>query len=389
LTCEDVSVPIFRSLDLYPQTGWRDTPWAESPAEDAMVRTARRVCESINTGLADLRLQAPRARTQLLTLPSTDAGVQVLLFEDWLDHNIGQVLVPAQAHEWSPQQRAAALVDGLEAACALLGTRLGWDRAALVRAFAGVRASACRYHWSSRWRASRDRRVKARLLAELRDDGFGALVVEVRNRSGESCFSPVLESYSTPEGFTRTASTVEWVDGNHVTLDPSVDFLGRSSGSVMLAVPDFLPDNPLEEDLPAPEGAFEAPAVSEAHWRDQVTEPLEHIGVSLVLDLGVPRQVEKTVNSVNAVLNDLLRAWLMGAGVRDLEYVYEAASYVRTGVQVRDRRPQVHIFQRRAIADLSHNAQECDRLVRSDIQEALDRLAKKLGTGPAPRLPIS
>jgi hypothetical protein len=382
-------VPILRSVDLYPQTGWREQPWADTPAQDAMVRTARRVCESLNAKFSTLGLQAPRARTQLLTSPSDHAGLQVLLFEDPLDHNIGEVLVPAQAREWLPQQRAAALVDGLEAAFTLLGARHGWDPDTLADAFTEIRRSASRYRWvSSRWRTSLDRRSKARLLGELRDNGFGVLVLELQDRTGETCFSPVLDSYSTPEGFTRTAATLEWLDETHVTLDPEVDFLGRSDGSVLLAISDFTADNPLQQ-MPAHEGAFEAPAVSQAHWRPEVPEALEHVAVSFGLGLGVPRQVEKTMLKVNTELTDLYRDWLASAGIRHLEYFYEFDTDARTGIQVRDRRPTIHIFQRRALAELPRDPQECDRTIRRDIQDALDRLANKLGTGTAPRLPLT
>lgn len=198
-----------------------------------MVRTARRVCECLNAGLAGMKMQAPRAETQLLTELSADGSVQVLVFDDWLDHDIGKVLVPADAHEWPPQQRVAALLDVLHKTLSLLGTRLDWDLGALNKHCEDIRATGCRYRWAGRWKSRPDRQAKTRLLGELLDDGFGVLTVEILDRSGNSRFSQLPQSYTTPQGFARAASTVRWVDADTLTMEPSVDFTGRGGGPVV------------------------------------------------------------------------------------------------------------------------------------------------------------
>ncbi|MFT4110531.1 hypothetical protein [Propionicimonas sp.] len=373
-------------MDVYPQTGLHDRRWG-TPAEDAVARTARRVCEAHSVGLRGLRLEAPRASYRLLVREEdAETGLRVELIDDPDDHNIGILHVPVGAHEWEPQPRAAAVLDAIHQTTVLLGERLGWDLTALREVRDVVAASGGRFGWEGRWKTSPDRSSRARVRAVWDDDGFGRLSVQVEGGDGALYSAPVI-SFSTPEGLQRSMDTLTWTPNGGLWVLPSVLPFGIPDGPALtVASGDLLDHDPLIH-LPVPGGDFLSPVAVTAAWEDPDPYLLDKTHISTGSDAwGTPRQVERTVDQVNAGLGPLLRDWLDVAGVREVEWFYTYDSYAKTHLRIYDKRPKIQIFQQRSKADLT-DPMTCTTVLLDDFQRALDRLAAKLGTGPAPRLP--
>lgn len=379
-------MPKLRFIDIYPQSGPFDEWWEDSAPVDAVTRTARRVCEAHSAGLRSLELEAPRASYRLLPR-EVDAGdpLRVELLDDLKDHNVGSLLVPADAHNWAPQARAAAVLEAIHRATVLLGARLGWNRAELAEVRDQVAAAGGRFSWESKWRHRPDRSSRARVRAVWADDGFGRLSVQVEGAEGARYSAPVI-AFSTPEGLLRSANALRWLPDTRWILPTLLPFGIPDGEPQVIAAGAWLDEDPLRQ-LPTPAGTFAAPVPVIAAWRDPDESRLDDLYIATVADAwGTPPEVFDTIDRISDSLPRLLRQWLEDAGVRDLEWFYEFDGNARTGLRVLDRRPVISIFQRRSKTDLQDPA-TCAKAIRDDLQRALDRVAAKLDNGPAPQLP--
>lgn len=373
-------------IDVYPQTGFFDGLWEASEPLDAVARTARRVCEAHNERLRQLDLQAPRANYRLLPRDADGAdAMHVELIDDLAGHNIGILHVPVEAHRWTPQPRAAAILDAIHQTAVLLGQRLGWDLAALRRIREEVASDGAQYCWESAWKASRRHSSRARVRAMWHDDGFGRLSVEVDTPQGSLFSVPVVAS-STPEGLKRAADTLAWQPGGAMWILPNILPFG-----IPAAPPATIPDDELTGSDPLPSAAFEgqfiAPVPLTADWQADDLDRLANLYVSTGSDAsGTPRKVDRAVDRVNDDLPELLADWLREAGVLDLEWNYSYDRSAKTLLRIVDKRPKVIIWQQRTKADLA-DPDTCETVLFDDLQRALDRLATKLGHRSAPHIP--
>lgn len=383
--CEDSGVARLKFIDVWPQTSFFDRPWGSAPV-DAVARTARRVCEAHSVGLRTLGLTAPRASYRLLAQSAGDVdSLRVELIDDLDDHNIGILHVPADAHRWLPQPRAAAVLDAIHHTTMLMGERLGWDVDGLRQVRDQVAASGARFLWEGPWKTSPGRASRARLRALWADDGYGRISVQVAGPAG-SLFSPPIDSFSTPEGLQRTAATLAWQPEGAMWMLPSILPFGIPDRPGATIRPDQLLDHDPLTDQPGPRGDFLAPTTVTAAWQDASPYRLDQVFVSTGSDAwGTPPQVEQSIDQVNADLSAILREWLEAAGVRELEWFYDYHESAKTQLRIYDKRPLISIFQQRAKADLT-DPTTCASIVLDDLQRALDRLATKLGNEPAPQL---
>ncbi len=228
----------FQGVDFWPATGHRDRPWQDEPEIDAWLKSARRVEELYSEALRSVDLRGSVSTLRLHTFPATD-GAETVRAEVWVDRPEGwefcAAFVPPAVAGLSSGARGRLVSEVVDAALAELGPRRGWPSEVLAEVREYVRARDLRFTWSSRWKASPNRRRQARASFQLADDGYGRVVIEVRDRRTEALVarSAGAEAYSTLAGFKRAAETLRWVDAA-VEMVPCIDLLGQEIGYLRL-----------------------------------------------------------------------------------------------------------------------------------------------------------
>lgn len=228
----------FRVIEVWPMTGRRDRPLTESVETDAWVKSARRVAELYSEALALAELQGPVGSLRFMSFPVTDGSDEVRIEVD-LDRPDGtesaRVWVPAEVARLSPAARGRLVLDVIERTLTELAPHRDWSLAPIVAAREHVLDRSLCFEWASPWRTSPDRRLQARAVFRLADDGYGRAVIEIRDRTTEALVARSAEglAYSTLAGFKRSAATLTWEAGS-VRLIPYIDLLGEREGELTL-----------------------------------------------------------------------------------------------------------------------------------------------------------
>jgi len=209
----------------WPDGGHRDRPWPDSygdvdyAAEDAFLRTSRRVTERYSEALAESPLEARR--------PSIDMGVNQYGSDDGsVSVNLGlsrpgengvRVDIPATVATLGPQDRARLVLDAVDLAMRNIGDALGWPQEVLDRAYQHTLDHGLGFSMAGPWKADRSRRRRARAVARIRDEGWSELcfeIVDARTDTHLGFTSTVVSALNSLSKFTRHASEFRWADAS-------------------------------------------------------------------------------------------------------------------------------------------------------------------------------
>lgn len=228
-------MPILRDIHFWPPTGREDQPWLNDHDDsrcDALLRTARRVCERYSDALRSEELSSRHSSIRLFVGIDDRSDVLVEIGVD-PDDDFGRVTVPPGVVDLGPARRAALLLEVINGGMRRLGKSRDWDPAAIDRVRRAVIDHDFGFAWDGPWKSSRSRAHRARLRFVLEDDGFGAAYVEVEDvKHGQTYRGPAVRSFSTVEGFRRSAKTLRWTDNTTVEAQPFIGLFNDSHGSM-------------------------------------------------------------------------------------------------------------------------------------------------------------
>lgn len=223
-----------KDIHFWPPTGREDQPWTnddEDPRCDAFLRTARRVCERYSEAIRGLELPQRCSSIRFFVDVEDRSDVLVEIGVDPSD-DFGRATIPTAALEFDSARRAALILAIIDGGLKRLATSRGWDPNRLDEARRAVVDHDFGFAWDGPWKSSRDRRLRGRLRFVLEDDGFGTAYVELEDLTqGVTLRSVGVRSFSTVEGFWRSAKTFRWVAPTAVEAEPFVGLFHQSNGA--------------------------------------------------------------------------------------------------------------------------------------------------------------
>lgn len=222
-------MPALSLVEFWPQTGRRGGAWLKPPAEDSLVKSSRRVAELYSEALTGLRLENRVSSLRLMT--GTAEAEEVVLAVNTKPVREGfemaRVEVPTGVADLTPLQRAVLVVEVVDEVLSRLAAARGWPRDDLRILRTYVLDRGLRFSWSSRPKASPNRRHQVQASYTMGDDGLGRGRVRLIDASGGVVGeSPTFTAYSTIEGWKRSASSIRWQGSGAVSLAGYSDRFG-------------------------------------------------------------------------------------------------------------------------------------------------------------------
>lgn len=376
----------FREVEFRPLTGPKLGPWTEEPETDAWVKSARRVSELYGEALDTVGVVGPVGSIRFMTCPADDDSdavrVDVLLDrpEGW---ESGAVWVPPGVAGLSPAERGRLVLDVLHGAVTELAPHRGWPVEALAEVRDYVLGRGLRFEWASSWRANQERSRQARAFFRLEDDGYGRVVIEVRDRRTEELLARSEDAlaFCTLAGFKRAARTLTWV-GTGVELVPYIDGLGRRDGILRL--------DPSRGVRPLRRLDAEAEAtVAEALLLTITGARAIPDGPSIRIVGGGPTHevpddyLSELDRCLDAIQRDYLD-WWSGADRQQLEIWYEFGHGAERPVTRRAKQKLIARIRRNP--ETIRRAHDRGQLARDDAHELMEIVGDKMGLGPQPGL---
>lgn len=210
----------------WPDAGHVGEPWADNAAEDAFVRTSRRVTERYSEALPALDLEALRWSQKLRAWPAeelveekvTDRVVVAVHHLPRREH-VAHAFVPPQMIEMAPQARARLVLEVVDSAMRCIGARRGWPAPALEQVRQHALSHDLEFEMKGPWTLNPDRDRRVRLVARIADDGWSDLSFEVAyDSSTESLgFTRVVRSPANAYGkFQDTVKELRWADASTI-----------------------------------------------------------------------------------------------------------------------------------------------------------------------------
>ncbi len=385
-TCDAATVVRFQAINFWPATGHRDRPWDDEPEVDAWLKSARRVEELYSEALRSVDLTGPVSTLRLHSFPADD-GAATIRAEVWVDRPDGWefcgVSVPPAVAALPAGARGRLVFGVIDAALAELAPGRGWPPEVLAEAREYARARDLRFIWSSPWKTSPSRALQARSYFQLADDGYGRVVIEIRDRRTEALVarSPEAVAYSTLAGFKRTARTLRWVDGA-VELVPYIDILGRRGAQLQLGPNDGVAPLVLVDD-----GESAAGELTVAVEVVQTGEPSGSPSIVVVgggPTNGVPDAYLDELDACLLTIKDSHLAWWSGADRPHLEIWYEFGDAPEVPVTRRTKDKLIAHIHRDP--KTLRAASDHVRLARADAIALLNAVGDKMRLGPPPDL---
>lgn len=242
----------FTYVEVYPATGFpeRLMSWPEStPVKDAFLRASRPVCELYAEGLEKLDAQGYKSVLRLTAwFPEDNHGgrdpnqdpdeIHVSVWPEKpydLPGEMGAIHATSAVGTLGAPDRARLVLEVVHTAVLQLSGYRDWDPDQFQSCYEHVLAQGLTYRWQSPWKASPDRRHRARAVYRLTaDDGWGRVRLEIADRSTNEVIAVSDEAvgFCTSKGFVRSARTLAWSDSGRVGLTPYCGLLGEASGTL-------------------------------------------------------------------------------------------------------------------------------------------------------------
>lgn len=211
-------MPKLTTVWLWPGSGFADRRWTGdgvgSAEENAFFRTSVRVCASFSEQLVDAAVEARHSEirffAQLGTGPELIVDVVERIFEGF---ECARFTIPPGVHLFSSAQRAELIARAVETAVVRLAALRGWNAQAISAAMQRARESGYRFEWSSQWKSNQKRSWRARLVAEIADDGYARIRVQSQRLPGEATqLSEQVRGGTSHNSLKRAARTMQWLD---------------------------------------------------------------------------------------------------------------------------------------------------------------------------------
>ncbi|KAA1425408.1 hypothetical protein FE697_006035 [Mumia zhuanghuii] len=197
----------------WPNGGPVGRPWGDGGdvTEDAFARTSRRVTERYSEALGSFDIQARRSAVQMFVSPAdTASSVVVDVHLTPVGDETVRAHVPTQVATFSSQDRARVVLEVVDASMRAIGAARGWPLQALEQAKQHVLDHHMGFEMTGAWKMDRARRLRARPVARVADDGWSELCFEVAPARAEGSlgFTQALKSPSNSlPKFKRGAAT--------------------------------------------------------------------------------------------------------------------------------------------------------------------------------------
>ncbi len=281
-------VAVFGWVEFWPSSGWEDRLWTDDAPTDALVRSARRVAEAYSGVLRAERIEGPATSLPFFTHLYDGDEVGLAVDTDRpLDWESGAVMVPAAVADLSADDRGRLVLDLIHDAVVQLGPHRGWSTETLDGIRERVLAQGFGGERESPWKASPDRSLAVRMCFRWEDDGFGRVVIEVRDRKSEQ-----LVARSEPwltHGFRHSVKTLRW-RGRIVEFVPQPTYIGDTQlGEVVHVDP---AQGEIHVELPAARVESLAPVPPIVRCPYKVESPTP--GVEVFMGFGVGLRASST-----------------------------------------------------------------------------------------------
>ena len=256
----------FNYVWFWPDGGHPDRPWPDNhgdvdySAEDAFLRTSRRVTERYSEALAGSPLEARRSSLDMgvSQYRSDDTDVSVHLGLSRPGENGVRVDIPETVATLAPQDRARLVLDAVDLAMRTVGEALHWPQEVLDRAYQHTLAHRLGFSMVGPWKTDRSRRRRARAVARICDEGWSELCFEIADARTDMHLgytSTVISPLNSLAKFKRYASRFWWVNASTSERPPNwhVGFVSEWGQRGTFDVDDLRPWP--EVDFPVPDHA--------------------------------------------------------------------------------------------------------------------------------------
>lgn len=364
------------------------------------MRSARSVCELYSEALAPTRITTRNSSLRLFTSsePERDDVLVLVLTDPGEGFESARVQLPAGIAALTAEGRARLVLEVVHRACLRLGQARGWDPAALEAARQHAVDAGLRFEWSGRWKSSPDRRHEARPVYRLQNDGYGRVVIEVRQRGGQDLVgvSASALAFSTSEGFTRSARTLRWRGSHTVELVPYSGLLGEERGLLTFTLSPQQEGRQDREDGWSPVGPGRATTGSTSDVPLVVVrgEGATAAEAGPCIRLGGGEMVEGVPHVYLTALDELLASisadpsWLAWWSAADVD-VLEGFSWFSVDVvraTARRGKNRLRVSLERPVGTFA-GAGDLVALAREDVERMLELVRRRTGLGPYPALP--
>ena len=391
-----------RSFWVWPNGGAAQETWDKGPALDAFARSSRRVCELVEECLASRSVEAPHGEVRLFLGASGDERVVVEVAGGHVAGFDGaRVLLPDAVAGLSAQGRGLLVLEVVERVLETLARMRGWGNADQLAGIGDeVRAKQLRYVRIGPWKSSPDRRLRARPVAEIADDGLSRLHYDISDAKSDELLGVTRSTWVRENR--RTAlnglfAENRWQGTSGVAMRRT-EFLGEgvwreasgvfevdqlSTGPVSVNPEEPAQLNPLEGVIPAACG-LEVEVVT---WWGEGTDQAKVISGGFTdAAPGDHREFRAAYFAYMAWIRQYCVDWWSAAEPNVLHLYLETSDYHRTGRLVRLNGDEVTATARRRPEDLLGDVPDRD-LARVDLAALLQRTATRLHLLAPPELP--
>lgn len=217
-------MPVFNYVEVWPATGWPHRPWTEDADEEAFVKSARAITELYTEALIPLAVKGHRSMLRLRCWPgqaTREVTVKVNAQRS-VDFEMASVGLPAGIADLASSARGLLVLNVVHGAVKQLAEIRGWSKAQFDRPRQHVLDAGLVYRWDGPWKASPNRRFRARGRYRLLDHGYGRALIEVKARDSDATVAASDEAlaFSTSESFKRSSRTLRWQGSSAVRLTP-------------------------------------------------------------------------------------------------------------------------------------------------------------------------
>lgn len=376
---------VLRTVEIWPATGFPHTAWDDDPAVDAIAKTSRRVCERYGEGLAAHEIRSRSASVRFFA--ATDPERSDLLVDVHLDSPGDEscfVHLPPGMAELSAQGRAGLVLDVIHGGLLRLAEARGWDTGAFEDARRHTVDHGLSFTWSSAWKSSPGRKLRARACYRIEDDGHSRVTVEIAETSTGHVLgtTPEVLGFSTIEGMKRGAKTLRWDGPGAMRIVGCPDPWGGSLGESRFEIGDLRHPTPVR--VPDPTSAEYTVTVRGQGSTAPEQEPeIQVIGGGPMND--VPYEY---IDALYVLLEEVVDGWTQWWSKADralLEVWYRFGDDVREGVLVRLNENSVTARISRPTASML-TGRDGVRQAHGDVSDLMARVATRLGLGPHPVL---
>lgn len=392
---------LLRDVHFWPPTGPETGPWDPGEPEcDAFVRTSRRVCERYSQALRELEIYNRTSSVRFFIEQGDPGNAEVAMSVDPSEFESGRVTLPPGATTLDMDHRAALVLETVHGGMLRLGEARGWDAEHLNEAHAAVIADRYQFAWDSPWKMSRGRKHQARLRFSLQDNGFGVAILEVIDvQTGQSLRSAAVPSFSTIEGFQRSARTLRWTNAETVEAVPSVGLFNSRSATVQWTLPQLIPTEPAAVWPPDPPGSVKLVTNSGLGLsvlgvgRSAPEQPHEILFLGHGMTNGMPRGYRRTLERLlrHVDADPAWATWWREAPVRVLEISGRwdggFGKPLRQSYTVRRYAHHITAIIQRSTASMLDGPDGAEQAHR-DVTELLGRVATRADIDQPPALRI-